>query len=305
MSPLPKDTQYPWWVTTAPKWVQPYMLLARLDRPIGTWLLLLPCWWGAALGAIAAGDSLPNLWHLCLFALGSILMRGAGCAFNDLVDKDIDAQVERTRARPLASGQLRRSQAAVFIVGLSLLGLVILLQFNALTIWLGIGSLGLVAAYPFMKRITWWPQAWLGLTFNWGALLGYTATTGDMGWPALCLYAAGIAWTLGYDTIYACQDVEDDALVGVRSTARLFAAAVPLWVGRFYAATLVLLLMAAIGAGASPFAAIILLAIPALFFARQYRSLHINTQAGAPDYLALFREHRTIGLFITLALCLL
>lgn len=281
------------------------MLLARLDRPIGTWLLLLPCWWGAALGALADGDGLPNLWHICLFAAGSIIMRGAGCAFNDLVDKDIDAQVERTRQRPLASGLLRRSQAAVFIVALSLLGLLILLQFNALTIWLGVGSLGLVAAYPFMKRITWWPQAWLGLTFNWGALLGYTAATGEMGWPALCLYAAGIAWTLGYDTVYACQDVEDDALVGVRSTARLFADAVPLWVGRFYAFTLLLLLAALIGAGAGPVAAVFLMTFPALYFARQRRALAANDRSVKPDYIALFREHRDIGLVIFAVFCLL
>lgn len=298
---LPQDSQYPWWITSAPAWAQPYMLLARLDRPIGTWLLLLPCWWGAALGAMVEGDLLPNIWHMTLFAIGALLMRGAGCAFNDMVDKNIDAQVARTRQRPLASGQLSRLQAACFVVLVSLVGLIILLQFNALSIWLGIGSLTLVAAYPFMKRITWWPQAWLGLTFNWGALLGYTAATNELGWPAIALYAAGIAWTLGYDTIYACQDIEDDALVGVRSTARRLEQDIALWVGRFFALAVLGLLASLLLAGTGLFWALAGLSVPALFFARQQRALKAST----PDYLQLFRAHRAIGGWIFLVLCVL
>lgn len=298
---LPQDTQYPWWITSAPHWAQPYMLLARLDRPIGTWLLLLPCWWGAALGAMAQGGGLPNIWHMMLFAIGAVLMRGAGCAFNDVVDKDIDAQVARTRSRPLASGALSRTQAMTFVVLISLIGLVILLQFKTYSIWLGVGSLALVAAYPFMKRITWWPQAWLGLTFNWGALLGYAAATGNLGWPAIALYGAGIAWTLGYDTIYACQDIEDDALVGVRSTARRLEANIPLWVGRFFALAVLSLLASMVVAGASFFWAFLGVSLPALLFARQRRAL----SQPEPDYLQLFRAHRNIGLLIFLILCVM
>jgi len=297
---LPQDTQYPWWITSSPRWAQPYMLLARLDRPIGTWLLLLPCWWGAALGAHVEGNGWPNLWHMALFALGALIMRSAGCAFNDLVDKDIDAQVERTRHRPIASGQLGRFEAALFVIALSLSGLVILLQFNALTIWVGIGSLGVVAAYPFMKRITWWPQAWLGLAFNWGALVGYTAATGSLGWPMFALYAAGVFWTLGYDTIYACQDVEDDALVGVRSTARLFGDDVAQWVARFFALSVLCLLVSLLLAGAHPLWSLALLALPALMFRAQATALR-NPDA---DFTGLFRANKNIGLVIFMCLWL-
>lgn len=276
------------------------MLLARLDRPIGTWLLLLPCWWGAALGAVAQSQALPNLWHMALFGAGALIMRSAGCAFNDMVDKDIDAQVARTRARPVASGQISRTRAGLFTAALCLLGLAILLQFNALTIGLGAASLILVAAYPFMKRITWWPQAWLGLTFNWGALLGYTAATGALHWPALLLYGAGIAWTLGYDTIYACQDIEDDALVGVRSTARLFDMNIALWVRRFFAVTVLALLASLIGAGGQWMMNAILCSPIALLFARQSRMLVKPN----PDYLHLFRAHRSIGLGIFAVFCI-
>ncbi|MEM9880548.1 MAG: 4-hydroxybenzoate octaprenyltransferase [Pseudomonadota bacterium] len=297
---LPQDTQYPWWITHAPDRARPYLLLARLDRPIGTWLLLLPCWWGAAVGAQVEAALLPNLWHMLLFAIGALIMRGAGCAFNDLIDKDIDAQVARTRNRPLASGQLSQAQGLAFVIALSLLGLIILLQFNALTVWLGISSLALVAAYPFMKRITWWPQAWLGLAFNWGALLGYTAATGELGWPMLWLYMAGIFWTLGYDTIYACQDVEDDALVGVRSTARLFGDDVPVWVARFFAASGLYLLISVLLTATPVLLSAVLLAVPALMFRGQVQAL----QGPTPNHLALFRGHRNIGLVIFLCLWL-
>ncbi|MEM9289780.1 MAG: 4-hydroxybenzoate octaprenyltransferase [Pseudomonadota bacterium] len=300
-SPAPPDSEYPWWVKNAPTWAQPYMLLARLDRPIGTWLLLLPCWWGAALGAMAEGEALPSLWHLTLFAIGALVMRSAGCAFNDIVDKDLDAHVARTRSRPVASGQLSRSQALALSVGLSLIGLVILLQFNTFTLWLGIASVGLVAAYPFMKRITFWPQAWLGLAFNYGALVGYSAATGELAVPALLLYGAGIAWTLGYDTIYACQDVEDDALVGVKSTARLFGAQAPLWVGRFFALQSLLLLAAVLGEGAPVLISAISISCIALYLATQSAALRQPN----PDYLALFRQHRGVGVIVFAIICII
>ncbi|MEM7570127.1 MAG: 4-hydroxybenzoate octaprenyltransferase [Pseudomonadota bacterium] len=295
------DSQYPWWITGAPAWARPYLLLARLDRPIGTWLLLLPCWWGTALGALYEGDGLPNFWHMTLFALGALIMRSAGCAFNDLVDKDLDAKVARTRIRPVASGQISRTHAFVFAAALSLLGLLVLVQFNALTIWLGVFSVAIVAAYPFMKRITHWPQAWLGLAFNYGALLGFTAASNTLTWPALWLYLAGLAWTLGYDTIYACQDVEDDALVGVKSTARLFGPDVALLVSRFFAVQMLLLVSALWTAGAPLMWSALLCAPAALLLAQQTRSL----RAPQPDYLALFRGHRSIGFIVFAIICIL
>jgi len=209
----------------APAGLRPYLRLARLDRPIGTWLLLFPGWWSLALAARVDGGSgitgaLPDPWLTLLFAIGAVAMRGAGCTYNDIVDRNFDAQVERTRSRPIPSGSVSVTAAWAFLVLLSLVGLAVLVTFNGLAIGLGVASLLLVAAYPFMKRITWWPQAWLGITFNYGALLGWAAATGTLHLPALALYAAGIAWTLGYDTIYAHQDKDDDALIGVRSSAR-------------------------------------------------------------------------------------
>ncbi|MEO0410875.1 MAG: 4-hydroxybenzoate octaprenyltransferase [Pseudomonadota bacterium] len=295
------DSQYPWWITNAPAAWQPYLLLARLDRPIGTWLLLLPCWWGAALGALYDGDGLPDIWHMFLFAIGALIMRSAGCAFNDLVDKDLDAQVARTRARPVAAGLISRAQAFTFSSLLSLIGLLVLVQFNALTIWLGVGSVLVVAGYPFMKRITHWPQAWLGLAFNYGALLGFTAATDAIAWPMILLYLSGLVWTLGYDTIYACQDAEDDALVGVKSTAQLFGADVPLWIGRFFALQIVLLVAALLWSGAGLLWTVFLCAPAALMFQRQVQTL----KRPNADHLALFRQHRGIGLFIFAVLCIL
>ena len=199
-----------------PARLRPYLKLWRADKPIGVWLLLWPCWWSLAL---AAAGGWPEVRLLALFALGSLVLRGAGCTFNDIVDRDIDARVARTRDRPLASGALSLVQALAFMGLLLVIGLIVLLQLNAAAIALGAASLPLILAYPFMKRITYWPQAFLGLTFNWGALLGWTAATGSLAWPAVALYAACIAWTLGYDTIYAHQDKEDDMLVGVKSSA--------------------------------------------------------------------------------------
>ena len=211
------------WVDTwAPAWTRPYLRLTRLDRPIGWWLLLLPCWWSAALAAIPAGWRGPDPWHVLLFLIGAIVMRGAGCTWNDLMDRDIDARVERTRSRPIPSGQVSVRAAAVFLVIQALVGLLVLVQFNRFTIMTGVASLAVVAIYPLMKRVTYWPQIFLGLAFSWGALMGWAAVFGRLDPPALLLYAGSIAWVIGYDTIYAHQDREDDALIGVKSTALLF-----------------------------------------------------------------------------------
>jgi 4-hydroxybenzoate polyprenyltransferase len=220
-----------------PRWARVYARLMRLDRPIGTWLLLLPCWWGLAL----AEPALPNPWYMFLFAVGAVVMRGAGCVINDIYDRHLDAEVERTRMRPLASGEIEVWQAGVFVGVLLLLGLGVLLLFNRFTQITAVMSLGLVFAYPAMKRITWWPQLFLGFTFNWGALLGWTAVRDGIGFPAMLLYAAGICWTLGYDTIYAHQDKRDDMLAGIKSTALLFGDHSRWWVTLFYAGTLLLL----------------------------------------------------------------
>ena len=208
----------------APTPLRPYLRLSRADRPVGTWLLLIPCLWAIALAAASdpAGPSLADIWLVASSAVGAFLMRGAGCTWNDLTDRDIDAAVARTRSRPLPSGQVTARQALVWAIVQSLLAACILFTYNATAILLGVASLGLVAIYPFAKRFTWWPQIFLGLAFNWGALLLWAAHQGSLGWPPLLLYGAGITWTLFYDTIYAHQDREDDALIGVKSTARLF-----------------------------------------------------------------------------------
>ena len=211
-----------WVDSLAPVWTRPYLRLARLDRPIGSWLLLIPCWWSVGLAAIHSGQAIPNPWHLLLFFVGAFAMRGAGCTWNDLVDRDLDARVERTRSRPIVSGQVSVAQAAGFLVLQALIGLAVLLQFNRFAIACGIVSLVVVAVYPFLKRVTYWPQIGLGLAFSWGALMGWAAAFGRLDAPAILLYAGSIAWVIGYDTIYAHQDREDDALIGIKSTALLF-----------------------------------------------------------------------------------
>ncbi len=213
-----------WVDTRAPPWSRPYLRLSRLDRPIGSWLLLMPCWWSAALAAGVVGDigRLPLI--LVLFFVGAFVMRGAGCTWNDITDRDLDALVERTRSRPIPAGQVSVPQAAAFLVVQALIGLAVLLQFNRFAVATGIASLVIVAVYPFMKRITWWPQIVLGLAFSWGALMGFAVTLGRIDATALLLYAGSIAWVIGYDTIYAHQDAEDDALIGIKSTALLFGA---------------------------------------------------------------------------------
>src|SRR5690606_6993671 len=219
----------------APDSAKPYLRMSRLDRPIGYQLLFWPCAYALGLVSVATGTAF-NWWHLVLFFIGSIAMRGAGCTFNDIVDRDIDDKVARTRSRPIPSGQVSVAQAAAWLVAQALVGLAVLVQFNLFTVAVGVASLVLVAVYPFMKRITWWPQFFLGLAFSWGALVGWTSQTAAISLPPLLLYLGCILWVIGYDTIYALQDVEDDALIGVRSTARLFGRRARAMVALFYAA---------------------------------------------------------------------
>lgn len=222
----------------APAFTRPYLRLSRADRAIGTWLLLIPCWWGLALAILYDGTpTWQDAWIAIGCALGAWLMRGAGCTWNDISDRDLDGQVERTRSRPIPSGQVSVKGATVWMIVQALLALCILLTFNRATIALGVLSLFPVAIYPFAKRFTWWPQVFLGIAFNWGALLAWTAHTGALHMPAVILYFAGIAWTLFYDTIYAHQDTEDDALIGIKSTARLFGTDTVKWLKYFLVAT--------------------------------------------------------------------
>jgi 4-hydroxybenzoate polyprenyltransferase len=245
------DAQRDNWVDRyAPHWLRPYARLARWDRPIGFWLLFWPCGYSLALAAVKNPAVGFDWFALLLCLVGAVAMRGAGCTFNDLVDQDIDEKVERTRSRPLPSGQVTRLNAMLFLVAQGLAGLLVLVQFNLFTVVVGAASLVLIAIYPFMKRITWWPQFFLGLAFSWGALIGWSAEISAIGLPALVLYAGCILWVIGYDTIYALQDVEDDALIGVKSTARLFGANVRPAVGTFYAGAAVLWGIAAYLSGA-------------------------------------------------------
>jgi len=233
----------------APPATRPYLRLSRADRPIGTWLLLLPCWWGLTLAMLwDQSASWSDAWIALGCAIGAFLMRGAGCTWNDISDRDFDGKVARTRSRPIPSGQVSTKQAAIWMCVQALLALCILLTFNRAAIALGVLSLLPVAIYPFAKRFTWWPQVFLGLAFNWGALLAWTAHTGALHWPAVTLYFAGIAWTLFYDTIYAHQDTEDDALIGVKSTARLFGSNSPTWLKYFLVCTVSLMGLAIISA---------------------------------------------------------
>ena len=323
---LPDAAPANWVDRRAPEALKPWLKLGRFDRPIGIWLLMLPGWQGIALAGASNGDLVSNWgwygWLILLFAVGAALMRAAGCAWNDIVDRDIDARVARTASRPIPSGRISVARAIGFIALCCLVSLVILLSFNRFAVLLGAASLLLVAAYPFMKRITWWPQAWLGLTFNWGALLGFAAATGGLtiwaiadivqrGLPedqwlmtdgslsvaALLLYASGVFWTLGYDTIYAVQDLEDDALVGVKSSARRLGGNVRAGVLVFYLAAVFLALAAWAFAGLGP------LFFPpfALFaahLANQAKSLKPDDPALA---LKLFRSNREAGLLLFVA----
>jgi 4-hydroxybenzoate polyprenyltransferase len=294
-----------WVDTLAPEDMRPYLRLSRADRPIGTWLLLLPCWWGALLGALAMPDTSRWLlvWIVLGCALGAWLMRGAGCTWNDITDRDIDARVERTRNRPLPAGQVSVREALIWMALQMVAALLILLSFNSEAILLGVLSLLPVVIYPFAKRFTWWPQVFLGLAFNWGALLAWTAQTGELQVPAVLLYLAGIAWTLFYDTIYAHQDREDDALIGVKSTARLFGENTENWLRGFLVASIVLLSLAIIFA-LTPRGDPLILSL-ALAGALGFGA-HLNWQLGKlkiddPDMcLRLFRSNRDSGLIVAL-----
>ncbi len=277
----------------SPKTWHPLLQLARLDRPIGWWLLLLPCWWSSALASIYQGEPLRGR-DLVLFFAGAVVMRGAGSTYNDIIDRDVDAKVERTKGRPLASGRIGAKAAAVFLAVQCLAGLGVLLNFNRFTILLGFASLGVVGLYPFMKRITSWPQAVLGAAFAWGALIGWAAALGSLASAPLLLYLGAVFWTIGYDTIYAVQDVEDDALAGIGSTARLFGGRVRLGVGFLYALAIICIEAALLAAGAGTPAQGGLLLF-ALHLA--WQAMRVDPGNGALA-LRLFRSNRDAGLML-------
>lgn len=283
-----------WVDTRAPSWARPYLRLCRLDRPIGSWLLLMPCWWSLALAAGVAHDLGRLPLNAGLFFVGAFVMRGAGCTWNDITDRDLDAMVERTRSRPIPAGQVSVRQALVFLVAQALIGLAVLLQFNRFAVITGIASLAIVAVYPFMKRITWWPQIVLGLAFSWGALMGFAVTFGRIDLTALVLYAGSIAWVIGYDTIYAHQDAEDDALIGIKSTARLFGARTHQALMVFYGLAVILIGVALELAGAG-YPAWIGLAAFAVHLVWQIARLEIGDGALC---LRIFKSNRDAGLLL-------
>ncbi len=288
------DSTGNWVDTRAPVWLRPYLRLCRLDRPIGSWLLLLPCWWSAALAAAIARDVSQLPLTIALFFLGAFAMRGAGCTWNDITDRDLDAMVERTRSRPIPAGQVSVKRALLFLVLQALIGLGVLLQFNRFAVLTGIASLLVVAIYPFMKRITYWPQVVLGLAFSWGALMGFAVILQRIDATALLLYAGSISWVIGYDTIYAHQDAEDDALIGVKSTARLFGAQTHRALVIFYGLA-VLLIAAALVRGGVHWPAWLGLAGFAWHLAWQIRQLRIDNPALC---LKLFKSNRDAGLLL-------
>jgi len=293
----------------APAWSRPYLRLSRADRPIGTWLLLIPCWWSLLLAALSTGQfGWYDAWIALGCAIGAFLMRGAGCTWNDITDRDFDGQVERTRSRPIPSGQVTVKGAVIWMVIQSLIAFGILLTFPPMAIAFGIASLILVAIYPFAKRFTWWPQAFLGLAFNWGALLGWVAHTGRLDWPAVALYGSGIAWTLFYDTIYAHQDKEDDALIGVKSTARLFGNNSRAWLRRFLAVSVALFGLAVIGALAATTSPVVLAIVLGAVWAFGW---HLGWQLTRLDEddpencMRIFRSNRDAGLIPSLIFAVL
>lgn len=284
----------------APAWALPYLRLARADRPVGYFLLALPCFWSVALAARSAGAPYPDPWLLLLFAIGAIAMRSAGCTYNDIVDRKIDAQVARTRSRPLPSGQVSVAAAAIFMVALCLVGLGVLLSLNHFSILLGLGVIPIVALYPFVKRISHWPQAVLGLAFNWGALVGWAAVLGGLTVAPVILYVGAVAWTIGYDTIYAHQDREDDAIIGMKSTALRFGRSTQTWLSAFYGLAWSAIVLSGLAAGAGPvFVAGMGLAGAQL--AWQVATLDIDD---AENCLRRFRSNRGFGLLIFVAITL-
>jgi 4-hydroxybenzoate polyprenyltransferase len=286
-----------WVDSLAPSYTRPYLRLARLDRPIGSWLLLMPCWWSVGLAGMH-NDRLPSLWHIVLFFIGAFAMRGAGCTWNDLVDRDLDGRVERTRSRPIPSGQVTVAQATMFMVAQALVGFLVLIQFNRFTVATGIASLLVVVIYPFMKRITYWPQIFLGLAFSWGALMGWPAAFGRLDWPAIVLYAGSILWVIGYDTIYAHQDRDDDLLIGIKSTALLFGERTPTMLATFYAGAIVLIAAAGFMAGGGIFFTIGIIGFAA-HLAWQVSRLDIDDPAHC---LTLFKSNRDAGLILFAAM---
>jgi 4-hydroxybenzoate polyprenyltransferase len=295
------DSTGNWVDGLAPAWSRPYLRLARLDRPIGSWLLLLPCWWSVGLAAVRAGIDLKlNLWHVMLFFVGAFAMRGAGCTWNDIVDRDLDARVERTRSRPIPSGQVTVAAAGTFLVLQALVGLTVLLQFNRFTVFVGLASLAIVAVYPFMKRVTYWPQIVLGLAFSWGALMGWPAQFARLDLPALLLYGGAICWVIGYDTIYAHQDREDDALIGIKSTALLFGDKTRPLIAAFYAFAVMLIAAAGISAGGG-IVFVLGLVVFAAHLAWQVARLDINDPVNC---LLVFKSNRDAGLILFVALML-
>jgi 4-hydroxybenzoate polyprenyltransferase len=282
------------WVDSfAPPFSRPYLRLARLDRPIGSWLLLMPCWWSVGLAGMHE-HHFPSLWHIVLFFIGAFAMRGAGCTWNDLVDRNLDGLVDRTRSRPIPSRQVTIGQATIFMLAQTLVGLLVLIQFNRFTVMTGFASLLVVVIYPFMKRITYWPQIFLGLAFSWGALMGWPAAFGSLDWPALVLYAGSICWVIGYDTIYAHQDREDDLLIGIKSTALLFGERTQPMLASFYAVAVVLIATAGLMAGSGFIYALGVIAF-AVHLAWQVTRLDINDPAHC---LALFKSNRDAGLIL-------
>ncbi|WP_134726815.1 4-hydroxybenzoate octaprenyltransferase [Paracoccus luteus] len=305
--PAPTQT-----VSDAPKgnWVdrlapapwRPWLRLSRADRPIGTWLLLLPCWWGVGLAMIVDRPAWVDLWIVAVCALGAVVMRGAGCTWNDITDRDFDAQVARTRSRPLPSGQVTLRGAFAWLGAQLAVGALALFTLNVAAVVLGVASLALVAVYPFAKRFTWWPQVFLGLAFNWGALLAFAAHGGTLHPAAALAYAAGIAWTLFYDTIYAHQDTEDDALIGVKSTARLFGADTPRWLLTFAAVAVLFLALAAAAARPTPVQAALVTVGIAGFAAHLWWQMRRFDPDDNGRLLALFRSNRDAGLWVALFL---
>ncbi len=283
-----------WVDNRAPEWTRPYLRLARFDRPIGSWLLLMPCWWSAALAAGVAHDVSDLPLTVLLFFIGAFVMRGAGCTWNDITDRNLDTKVERTRSRPIPAGQVSVTQAFAFLALQALVGLAVLVQFNRFAIVTGVASLAIVAVYPFMKRITYWPQITLGLAFSWGALMGFAVILGRLEPAALLLYAGSICWVIAYDTIYAHQDTEDDVLVGIKSTALLFGDKTKLALAIFYAAAVVLIGLALWLAGAGWPAALGLAAFAA-HLAWQVRRLDISDSALC---LRIFKSNRDAGLLL-------
>ncbi|MEM9579856.1 MAG: 4-hydroxybenzoate octaprenyltransferase [Pseudomonadota bacterium] len=292
-----------WVDTRAPLWTRPYLRLSRIDRPIGTWLLLIPCWWGLLLAMLNSGQfGWFDAWIAAGCGIGALLMRGAGCTWNDITDREFDGAVERTRLRPIPSGQVSVRGAALWMCAQALVSLCILLTFNAAAIALGVLSLVPVLIYPFAKRFTWWPQVFLGLAFNWGALLAWTAHSGSLGWPAVTLYVSGILWTLFYDTIYAHQDTEDDALIGIKSTARLFGDQSPRWLMYFLIGSVTFMGLAVVQAAADLHILALVIAIggPWAFGWHMNWQLRQFDPRNGSDLVRIFRSNRDAGLLAVL-----